>query len=98
LISGNPAVIVIAAVIVGSFGWAWPGALNLAVVQLAPDAPSWAVGVMLGGLFAGAVAGPLTIGLLAHNDHFGLAWAMCSVFALLAAAMVLAVRRAGYRS
>ena len=67
LISAEPAVIVIAAVVVGSFGWAWPGALNLAVVQLSPDAPSWAVGVMLGGLFAGAVAGPLAIGLLAHN-------------------------------
>ena len=67
-------------------------------MQLSPDAPSWAVGVMLGGLFAGAVAGPLAIGLLAHNHHFDLAWAMCSVLALLAAAMVLAVRRAGYRS
>ncbi len=98
LIVGEPIVIVIAALAVGSFGWAWPGALNLAVVQYSPDAPAWAVGVMLGGLFAGAVAGPLAIGLLAHADHFALAWIMCSVFALLAAATVVAVRRAGYRS
>jgi MFS family permease len=98
LIAGQPLVIVLAALIVGAFGWAWPGALNLAVVQLSPGAPAWAVGVMLSGLFAGAVAGPLAVGLLAHNGHFGLGWVVCSVFALLAAVTVLAVRRAGYRS
>ena len=98
LIAGEPVVIVVAALIVGGFGWAWPGALNLAVVQYSPDAPAWAVGVMLGGLFAGAVAGPLAIGLLAHDGHFAVAWIMCSVFALLAAVTVVAVRRAGYRS
>jgi MFS family permease len=98
LISGEPLVIIVAAMLVGTFGWAWPGALNLAVVQYSPEAPAWAVGVMLGGLFAGAVAGPLTIGLLAHSGHFAIAWIMCSVFALLAAVTVVAVRRAGYRS
>jgi predicted lipid-binding transport protein (Tim44 family) len=98
LIAGEPLVIVVAALIVGTFGWAWPGALNLAVVQYSPDAPAWAVGVMLGGLFAGAVAGPLAISLLANGGHFAIAWVMCSVFALLATATVLAVRRAGYRS
>lgn len=98
LIAGEPGLIVVAALLAGSFGWAWPGALNLAVVQLSPEAPAWAVGVMLGGLFAGAVVGPLTVGLLGDNGHFAAAWALCSVFALLAAATVLAVRRAGYRS
>src|SRR5829696_4253675 len=93
LISGAPGVIVAAALVAGSFGWAWPGALNLAVVQHSPDAPAWAVGVMLGGLFAGAVLGPLTIGLLAHDGHFDLAWVLCSAFALLAMATVVAVRR-----
>jgi hypothetical protein len=53
---------------------------------------------MLAGLFAGAVAGPLAIGLLANGGHFGIAWIMCSVLALLAAVTVVAVRRAGYRS
>lgn len=98
LIAGQPVVIVIAALVVGAFGWAWPGALNLAVVQLSPAAPAWAVGVMLAGLFAGAVAGPLAVGLLAHAGHFELGWIACSAFALLAGATVLAVRRAGYRS
>jgi MFS family permease len=98
LIAGSPALIVVAALVVGSFGWAWPGALNLAVVQYSPQAPAWAVGVMLGGLFAGAVAGPLTIGLLADHGHFAVAWVFCFCSALLATVTVLAVRRAGYRS
>jgi MFS family permease len=98
LIVGEPLVIVAAALLAGSFGWAWTGALNLAVVQLSPQAPAWAVGVMLSGLFAGAVTGPLAIGLLADGGHFTLAWILCSGFALLAAATVVAVRRSGYRS
>jgi predicted MFS family arabinose efflux permease len=98
LIAGEPVVIVLAALAVGAFGWAWPGALNLAVVQYSPDAPAWAVGVMLSGLFAGAIAGPLAIGVLADADLFAVAWIMCSVLTLLAAATVVAVRRAGYRS
>jgi predicted MFS family arabinose efflux permease len=98
LIVGEPAVIVAAALLAGSFGWAWPGALNLAVVQHSPQAPAWAVGVMLAGLFAGAVAGPLTLGVLADQGHFTAGWLLCSAFALLATVTVVAVRRAGYRS
>jgi predicted MFS family arabinose efflux permease len=98
LIAGEPALIVLAALAAGSFGWAWPGALNLAVVQHAPQAPAWAVGVMLTGLFAGAVSGPLAVGILGHNDHFAAAWIMCAALALLGAATVTAVRRHGYGS
>ena len=98
LIAGEPVVIVVAAVLAGSFGWAWPGALNLAVVQHSPRAPAWAVGVMLAGLFAGAVAGPLTLGVLGDAGQFTAGWALCATFSLLATATVVAVRRAGYRS
>jgi MFS family permease len=93
LIPGEPVLIVLAALVVGSFGWAWPGAINLAVIQHAPDAPAWAVGVMLSGLFAGAIAGPLTIGFLAEHDMWTAAWLVCAVFTLLSAATVAAVRR-----
>ena len=88
LIAGEPVVIVIAALLAGSFGWAWPGALNLAVVQRSPDAPAWAVGVMMTGLFGGAIAGPVAIGLLAEHDLWTLAWVMSATFSLLAAATV----------
>jgi MFS family permease len=98
LIAGEPLLIVVAALLAGSFGWAWPGALNLAVVQHSPQAPAWAVGVMLAGLFAGAVAGPLTLGVLGDAGHFTAGWVLCATFALLATVTVVAVRRAGYRS
>ena len=93
LIAGQPVVIVVAALLAGSLGWAWPGALNLAVVQRSPDAPAWAVGVMMTGLFGGAIAGPVAIGLLAESDLWAAAWIGCACFALLAAASVIAVRR-----
>lgn len=97
LIAGEPAVIVIAALAAGGFGWAWPGALTLAVVQLSPEAPAWAVGVMMSGLFAGAVAGPLLVGLLADHHAFAAAWIVCASFALLAALTIAAIRRRSRR-
>ena len=53
LAQGSPAVIVAAALLAAGLGWSWPGGLNLAVVRRSPDAPAWAVGVMLTGLFVG---------------------------------------------
>jgi MFS family permease len=94
LISGEPAVIALAAVMAGALGWAWPGGLNLAVVQHSPDAPAWAVGVLMTGLFTGAVAGPLVVGLLAEHDAFTAAWIVCASLALLASATITATRRA----
>jgi MFS family permease len=93
LIAGEPAVIVLAALIVGSIGWSWPGTLTLAVVFRRPDAPAWAVGVMMSGLFAGAACGPLLVGLLAEHDHFAAAWSLCAVLALAAAATIALTRR-----
>jgi hypothetical protein len=63
------------------------------VVQRSPDAPAWAVGVLMSGLFAGAVAGPLVVGLLAGAGWFAGGWIACAVFALGAAGIVAATRR-----
>ena len=95
LMAGEPALIVIAALLAGSFGWAWPGGLTLAVVQRSPGAPAWAVGVLMAGLFSGAIAGPLLVGVLAQEEQFAIAWSACACFALLAACTVLATRRFG---
>ena len=92
LIAGEPALIVVAALLAGSFGWSWPGGLTLAVVQRSPAAPAWAVGVLMAGLFSGAIAGPLLVGMLAAAEQFAIAWIACAGFALLAACTVLAVR------
>jgi MFS family permease len=93
LIAGEPGVIAAAALLAGGLGWAWPGALNLAVVQRSPQAPGWAVGVMMTGLFVGAVTGPLLTGYLAEHDLFEAAWIACAGLALLAAATIVATRR-----
>lgn len=93
LIVGEPAAIVAGALLAGGVGWAWPGALTLAVVRLSPQAPAWAVGVMMTGLFAGAFGGPLAVGLLAGREAFTGAWVMCAALALIAAATVVLTRR-----
>jgi MFS family permease len=90
---GEPVVIALAALLAGGLGWAWPGGLTLAVVQRSPKAPAWAVGVMMTGLFVGAVGGPLLTGFLAEHDEFTLAWIACACFALGAAATVVATMR-----
>jgi MFS family permease len=88
LILGEPALIAMGALVTAALGWSWPGALTLAVVQRSPDAPAWAVGVMMSGLFAGAIGGPLLVGLLAEHEAFTAAWITCAGFALLAAAVI----------
>jgi MFS family permease len=98
LIAGEPAVIAAAALVAGGLGWAWPGGLTLAVVQRSPEAPGWAVGVMMTGLFVGAVTGPLLTGLLAEHELFEAAWIVCAALALLAAATIVATLRGEARS
>jgi MFS family permease len=97
LISGAPAAIVIGALMAGGIGWAWPGALTSAVVARAPGAPAWAVGVMMAGLFAGAVTGPLATGLLADRGQFTAAWLTLAAFALAGAGTVAVVSRRSAR-
>ena len=94
LMTGEPWVIVVAALLAGAFGWAWPGGLTLAVVQRSPGAPAWAVGVLMAGLFTGAILGPLVVGVLAEAERFAVAWAVCAVCALGAAAVMAFVTRA----
>jgi predicted MFS family arabinose efflux permease len=90
---GAPPAIIIGAVLAGTVGWSWPGTFTHGVVRRAPEAPAWAVGVMMAGLFGGAAAGPLVVGLLADRHDFGLAWAFCAACALAAGAATLAAAR-----
>jgi MFS family permease len=97
LIAGAPLPVVVGALVAGGVGWAWPGALTSAVVARAPGAPAWAVGVMMAGLFAGAVTGPLATGLLAEREQFTAAWLTLAAFALAAAGTVAVVSRRSAR-
>ena len=97
LIVGEPAAVVAGALVAGAVGWAWPGALTSAVVARAPGAPAWAVGVMMAGLFAGAVTGPLATGLLADREQFTAAWLLLAACALAAGGLVAVVSRRSAR-
>jgi MFS family permease len=95
LTAATPAPVVAGALLAGALGWSWPGALQLSVVQRSPDTPAWAVGVLMAGLFAGAVVGPLVVGVLAGVGWFAGGWIACALFAFGAAAVVAATRRRG---
>ena len=93
LVVGEPVAIIVGALLAGGLGWAWPGALTSAVVARAPGAPAWAVGVMMAGLFAGAVTGPLATGLLANREQFTAAWLLLAACSMAAAGLVAVSRR-----
>ena len=93
LIAGEPVLIVLAALVAGGCGWAWPGVLSCVVSAARRPA---GVGAMAG-LFTGAVAGPLAVGVLAQQEQFAIAWAACATFALLAACTVSGVSRTAPR-
>jgi predicted MFS family arabinose efflux permease len=93
LSAATPPLVVAGALLVGGLGWAWTGLLTLAVVRLRPEAPGHAVGVLMSGLFTGAVVGPLLVGLLAREGGFALAWLACAALALAAAITIGAARR-----
>ena len=92
LATATPWMVAGGALVAGGLGWAWTGLLTLAVVRLRPDAPGEAVGRLMAGVFAGAVAGPAVVGVLARDGAFTPAWLACAASAALAAASIAAAR------
>ncbi len=74
-------------------GWAWPGLMNLAVVQLNPDSPASATAITQMGIYAGAFVGPVVLGTVAAATSYRVAWivAACSM-GLAACGMLLGYR------
>jgi predicted MFS family arabinose efflux permease len=70
-------------------GWAWPGLMNFAVVQLHPQAPAAATAVTQTGVYAGGCLGPLCLGPLAAHLGYPVMWLTGSAAMLLAAALML---------
>jgi MFS family permease len=93
LVTGEPGLIVAGALVAGWAGWSWPAGLTLAVVRRSPESPAWAVGVMMAGLFAGAVVGPLMVGVLADHVSFTAAWLACAALALISAVSIGTIAR-----
>lgn len=91
--AGGQPLIVLGALIAGGIGWGWQSPLSLAVVTQYRDATAVAVGIQMSGFFAGAVVGPLAVGLLAQGGGYTTAWMLAAGLALAAAAAALLARR-----
>jgi MFS family permease len=93
LVQATPVTVIVGALTMGAMGWAWHGTLTLAVTGLNRDEPVWAVGVIMSGVFAGAVTGPLLVGLIAAQASLSTAWSLCSVLSVLPLVLVVAAVR-----
>jgi MFS family permease len=71
------------------FGWAFPGLVNVAVVQLHPHAPAAATSITQTGVYAGGCAGPLAFGATAAARGYPTAWLGAAVAMLVAAGLIL---------
>jgi MFS family permease len=88
LVSGIPALIAVGALVAGGLGWGWAGLMNLIAVREGRYDPAEAVGIVMSGLFLGALSGPVTIGLIASGAGFEVAWLFAAAAVLSAAATV----------
>ena len=90
---GGDVAVVAGALLAGGLGWGWQSPLSFAVVSQNPDATAAAVGVQMAGFFAGALVGPLVLGVFAENGSYTVAWVLCIGLASAAAAVVLWAHR-----
>lgn len=79
-------------------GWAWPGLQTFAVVRLHPQAPATATSVVQTGVYTGACLGPLTLGWVAEEAGYPVAWNVAALSIALACALVLLGARTARRS
>jgi MFS family permease len=75
------------------FGWAFPGLVNVAVVQLHPQAPAAATSITQTGVYAGGCVGPLAFGATAAARGYPTAWLGAAAAMLVAAGLILVGRR-----
>jgi MFS family permease len=74
-------------------GWGWPAIIYFATVRAHPTTPGASTGFVLSGVYAGSIAGPTCIGLIAEHDSYGHAWALCAALLSLATLAALGARR-----
>lgn len=80
----------VAGVLLGfGLGWIFPGLINVAVVQLHPQAPAAATSITQTGVYVGASLGPLGFGWFAAHAGYPPAWLVAAAGMLLAAGLVL---------
>ena len=94
LLTGTLPLIAVGALVAGGLGWGWAGLMNLIAVREGRYVPAEAVGIVMSGLFAGALTGPIVIGLVAEHVGCDLAWLLAAGFAIAAAGAVASVETA----
>jgi MFS family permease len=85
-------VVAIAVPLAFATGWAWLGSYNLAMVRLNPLAPGAVMGVVQTGAYAGSIAGPVILGVLAENHSHSAAWIAAAAASFLAAVVIVVLR------
>ncbi|MGI9585189.1 MAG: MFS transporter, partial [Acidimicrobiia bacterium] len=76
--AGNATLLIVG--VIGAFAsaWGWPAVIYYTAVRTSDAAPATASGVVLTGVFAGMMVGPLIIGLIADAVGFRWSWAVSS--------------------
>jgi MFS family permease len=88
LATGSTLLTAPAIVLVFGAGWGWNGLFSYSVVAANREAPAAATGITQSGLFAGAMAGPGTFGIVAERLGFDLGWAMLGTSLLIASLLM----------
>jgi MFS family permease len=96
LATGQREALVIGALLAGGLGASWTGLGTLAATAAAPTRPAAAVGVMMTGLFTGAVGGPLMVGLVSSHVGYQPVWVLNAGLVLAAAGLLVVVRRIAF--
>lgn len=89
----GPVALVTGVVLGFGFGWAFPGLVNLAVVQVHPHSPASATSITQTGVYAGGSFGPLLFGLTADHAGYPTAWLAAALAMVLASGLMLVARR-----
>lgn len=89
LANPSPAGLLIGVVLSFGLGWAWPGVMNFAVVQMYPQAPAAATSITQTGVYLGGALGPLTLGAIAGHTSYPTMWYVAATAMLLAAALMV---------
>jgi MFS family permease len=98
MVIGGDVPVILGAILAGGLGWGWQAPVSHAVVAENPDATAAAVGTQMAGFFAGALIGPLVLGVFVEHGSYTGAWALCAVLFTGAAAVALASARMAQRA
>jgi MFS family permease len=84
----NRALLVAGAMVAFAAGWGWNGLLYFAATRSAGTRPATATGLVMSGVGAGTIFGPLLVAFTADHAGYGVAWGVAA--GLIAAGAVLA--------